>query len=172
MSGWLLPSTFSLFLQDSAQHGLFPFTVTTKSQQQQSGMDWNDPQGTQHSALSGSPFTKLGQARTISQGATQTSITGHPRYIFVDWDRIYFLSVIFSSRYRFVYMLHYNHQHSWAVMPIHSQAVTNPPAVSFIFISTKAPTWLGEYILPCASTHASPFEALTILYETFFLQCK
>ena len=121
VSRWLLPSTFSLFLQDSAHHGLFPFTVTTTSQQRQSGMDWNDPQRTQHSALPGSPFTKLGQARTISQGATQTSITGHPRCISVDWDTIKKkLSVIFSSRYRLVYMLHYNHQHSWAVMPIHS----------------------------------------------------
>lgn len=37
------------------------------------------------------------------------------------------------------------------------------PAVSFIFIRTKAPAWLGEYIFPWASTQASPLDARTIL---------
>ena len=44
------------------------------------------------------------------------------------------------------------------------------PAVSFIFIKTKAPIWLGEYIFPWASTQASPFVALTILKEAVFLK--
>lgn len=44
------------------------------------------------------------------------------------------------------------------------------PAVSFIFIRTKAPIWLGEYIFPWASTQASPFVALTILKEAVFLK--
>ena len=36
-------------------------------------------------------------------------------------------------------------------------------AVSFILISVNAPIWLGEYLFPPASTHASPLSALTIL---------
>ena len=46
------------------------------------------------------------------------------------------------------------------------------PAVSFIFIKMKAPAWLGEYSFPCASTQASPLDARTILYGTFFLLRK
>lgn len=46
------------------------------------------------------------------------------------------------------------------------------PAVSFIFINIKAPTWLGEYSFPWASIQASPLDARTILYGTFFLQIK
>ena len=50
----------------------------------------------------------------------------------------------------------------------------NPPAVSFIFMSTNAPIWLGEYIFPswAAFTHASPFEALTISNGTVALEMK
>ncbi len=37
-------------------------------------------------------------------------------------------------------------------------------AVSFILIKTNAPIYYGEYLFPFASTHASPFPALTTLY--------
>jgi hypothetical protein len=46
---------------------------------------------------------------------------------------------------------------------------TDVPAVSFIFMSTKAPTWLGEYSLPWARTQASPFLARKISYDAVFL---
>mmetsp|Transcript_78629 Transcript_78629/g.208688 ORF Transcript_78629/g.208688 Transcript_78629/m.208688 type:complete len:244 (+) Transcript_78629:213-944(+) len=43
-------------------------------------------------------------------------------------------------------------------------------AVSFIFPSTKAPIWLGEYFSPCASIQASLVEgALTTLYGRCFM---
>mgnify|MGYP006876455757 CR=1 FL=1 len=41
-----------------------------------------------------------------------------------------------------------------------------PSAVSFSLPTTKAPIWAGEYFWPRASSHASPFECLTILNGT------
>ena len=52
-----------------------------------------------------------------------------------------------------------------------SNALTYPSAVSFILVNTKAPIWLGEKTFPSVDfTHASPLEALTILYDTMFLK--
>mmetsp|Transcript_2048 Transcript_2048/g.3620 ORF Transcript_2048/g.3620 Transcript_2048/m.3620 type:complete len:217 (+) Transcript_2048:1333-1983(+) len=45
----------------------------------------------------------------------------------------------------------------------------NASAVSFIFVNTNAPTWLGEYLFPAASTHASPLSARTILNGMFLM---
>ena len=61
------------------------------------------------------------------------------------------------------------HYHPQYLQP-HLSPPSTVPAVSFILPSTKAPIWLGEYTLPCASTHASPLLARTILYDMFFLK--
>jgi len=44
-------------------------------------------------------------------------------------------------------------------------------AVSFIFVSTNELICEGEYSLPCASTHASPFFALMILNDAICSGC-
>ena len=61
--------------------------------------------------------------------------------------------------------------YSYKMIDMWSRHNPDPPAVSFIFMSTKAPIWLGEYIFPswAAFTHASPLEALTISNGTIAL---
>lgn len=56
--------------------------------------------------------------------------------------------------------------------PPQTHFLPDSPAVSFIFISMKAPIWLGEYSFPWDSTQASPLEARTILKGTFLLGGK